>query len=618
VNRKSRRAQGKNSRSAPVSWQASARDLFLAAFRCHQEGRLAEADVLYRQVLKQDSSHADSLHWLGVMAAQLGRPEQAVALLRQAIGLRGDDPLFHSNLGNALQESDRLTEAIAAYGDALRLRPAFHEALSNLANALSLLGRQEAAKACARRALVLHPSFAEAANVLAVALTEGWQLTDAFRLYCRALLLVPGRAEAHSNLLMCQYYDPASDEARHFYEACLFARRYGPARPSPHFANLSAPDRRLRIGYVSGDFHTHPVGHLLHPVLSCHDPAQFEIFCYSNGTKMDAMTARLQGEVPHWRSLTGLSDHEAAAQIQADAIDILVDLSGHTGRNRLPMFALKPAPIQASWLGYWGTTGLPAMDYLLTDAVTVPPGQERWYSEKLVRLPRGRFCFAPPPDTPELVDAPSQTEGPLTFGSFNNLAKIGPAVVTLWCAILRELPGTRLVLKWATLEDPRVRQRVIDAFLAGGIKAERLDLRGNTPHAEMLAEYGDVDIALDPFPFSGGMTSCEALWMGVPVVTRPGPNPSSRQTFGFLQSLGLQQWAATDADDYRRIALELAAQSVGRKATRQKLRERVLSGSLCDAPGFTRHLEQAFRLMWRRYCGASPDQLDPCPVPGPE
>lgn len=300
-----------------------------------------------------------------------------------------------------------------------------------------------------------------------------------------------------------------------------------------------------------------------------------------------------------------MSDADLAAQIRADGIDILVDLSGHTAGNRLTVFGRKPAPVQAAWLGYFNTTGVGAIDYVLMDAATVPEGGERWFTEEVVRLPEGRFCYAPPDYAPPVAPLPARARGHVTFGSFNNMAKVTPAVIELWAAVLQAVPGARLILKWKSLADAAECDRLRQAFAAHAIAPERLELRGPTPHREMLTEYGDVDIALDPFPFCGGLTSCEALWMGVPIVTLPGSRPVSRQTLGFLNQLDASELAAPSAARYVAIAAELAG-DLDRLATlRADLRARMAGSSLCDGARFTRGLEAAYRTMWRRWCGAT-------------
>ena len=371
----------------------------------------------------------------------------------------------------------------------------------------------------------------------------------------------------------------------------------------PH-ANPRDPGKALNIGYVSADFRRHPVGFFLAPVLARHDRRRFSVSCYSGRGLADDLTERLKAGADAWRSVGGLSDEALATAIRDDGIDVLVDLSGHTAGNRLTAFALRPAPVQVSWLGYFNTTGMKAIDYVLMDAETVPEGAERWFTEEVIHLPAGRFCYGPPEDAPPVAPPPVEERGRVTFASFNNLTKVGAEVVGLWARILDALPSSRLVLKWRSLGDAAVRDRYQAWFAAEGIEPNRIELQGASPHAEMLAAYGGVDVALDPFPFSGGVTSCEALWMGVPVVTWPGARPVSRQTAGFLRALGLAELIAADREDYVAIAAGLARDRDGLTALRAGLRARMAASPLCDGVRFTRHLEAAYRDMWRRWCAS--------------
>ena len=368
-------------------------------------------------------------------------------------------------------------------------------------------------------------------------------------------------------------------------------------------------DRPLRVGYVSADFFHHPVGRFLEPVWAAHDTSRFIINAYSGVVREDALTDRLRAHASQWRQTLGLSDDELEEQIRADDIDILVDLAGHTGGNRLTVFARRPAPVQVSWLGYFNTTGLPAIDAVFMDADTVAPGIERQFVEEVVMLPDSRFCFNPPPYAPAVGRLPCQRRGFVTFGSFNNLTKVTPQVLALWARVLDQVPGSRLILKWKTLRDAGERSRLAASFAAVGGDPTRLDLRAASAHVDMLAEYGDIDIALDPFPFSGGITSCEALWMGVPVITWPSMRPVSRQTFGFLNLLGLaDELVANSADRYEAIAASLARAPDRLGALRAELRGRMQASALCDAPRFARNLEAAYRRLWIQRCAANHDR----------
>ncbi|MBV8167517.1 MAG: tetratricopeptide repeat protein, partial [Alphaproteobacteria bacterium] len=532
-----------------------------------------------------------------------GRHAEATAGLQRAIALAPDDADAHNNLGNALQGSGRLDDAVAHYERALALRPGFADAAANLGNALVLRGEIANALTRFEAALALRPDDPEILNSRGRARVELGDLAAARADFEAALARAPERAEIHSNLLFLANYDPALSE-----DALLAAHRaYGDAlaarlpAPAAH-ANKRDPARRLRIGYVSADLGRHPVGYFLQPVLAAHDAAAVEVVCYSGRAVEDDLTAQLRAAAGAWRRTVGVDDDALAAQIRADAIDILVDLSGHTAGNRLPVFARKPAPVQASWIGYFATTGVAAMDHVLLDAATVPAGAERWFTETVVRLPVGRLCYGAPAHAPAVAPLPAAAREQVSFGSFNNLTKITPAVIALWARVLDAVPGARLVLKWRSLADASERARLQAGFAAHGIAPARIDLRGHSAHAQMLAEYGDVDIALDPFPFCGGLTSAEALWMGVPIVTLPGARAVSRQTLAFLTQIGLTELAARDADDYVAIAARLAGDRDRLAALRAGLRDRITASPLGDGARFARALEAAYRAMWQRWC----------------
>jgi protein O-GlcNAc transferase len=615
--------------------------LFNTAYEHHQAGRVAEADHACRQALGIDPKNADALHLLGVIAGQTGFHQDSLALIDQALAVSPKFAEAHANRGVALMALGRGSEAVDAFQQSARLKPDHVMAHYGLGNALGNQGDLDGAVKAFRQALAIAPNFVEAQNNLAMALQQQDKLDEALEGFRKAvamsapsaqlqynlgvtlhqsglpheavgafeaaLALNPAHGQAHSNLLLARNYLPGSAEA--LIDAHRdFDRRHGrPLRPTaPTWRNQIDPDRRLRIGYLSGDFSTHPVGYLLAGPLAAHDAAQVEVFCYSNGSRPDAMTERLRACAHHWRDIGGRSDGTVSPLIREDEIDILVDLSGHTDKNRPLALARRAAPIQVSWLGYPGTTGLEAIDYAIMDPVVAPDGAEAWFTETLVRLPHSRFCYSPPEFAPEPRDAPDRGGASVVFGSFNNLAKIGLEVVALWARVLDAVPGSRLVLKWKALDQAGVRQRLTQAFAAHGVGPDRLELRERSAHAQMLAEYGDIDVALDPFPYGGGATSAEALWMGVPVVTLPSDRVAARQTLGFLAELDLQDLAAASLDDYVRIASALAADPARRGELRRSLRARMQASPLVDAKAFTPGLEQAYRQMWRRWCEGLP------------
>ena len=609
-------------------------NLFQAAFAHLNARRLGDAEVACIQALMLDPNHASSLYLMATILAEAGRPTESLEFIDQAIALGPNVAEAHGNRGITLMALGRLDEAERALRRAMELDPrraepwyalgnlkaqqkdhpaafeAFLKALeidprngrswTNLGIALQEMGKLDDAVAAYERARSLLPDEAAIYYNVGVAFHAQGRPMDALAANLRAIELDPRYVAAHSNLLFDMVYLTDSSAGGLLEAHKNWDRLHGPLELAPRaMAKGEDPERRLKIGYVSGDFRQHPVGWLLANVLPAHDKNQVEVFCYHNESTTDDVTERLKSSADHWRDIVGLDDDQFAEQVRSDGIDVLVDLSGHTAHNRLVAFAKRLAPVQASWVGYPSTTGLAAMDYLVMDAATVPPGAEAWCSEAVVRLPHGRFCYAAPLDAPPIAERP---EGPVVFGSFNHLAKVGPEVVRLWARVLDAVPGSRLVLKWKSLNEPSVRARLVSAFAAQGVGADRLELRGPSSHADTLAEYGDVDIALDPLPYSGGITSAEALWMGVPVVTWPQDRIASRQTLAFLAELGLTDLAAASEDDYVRIAADLAADPARRAELRRTLRPRMAASPLTDGARFTPGLEAAYRQMWRAWC----------------
>jgi predicted O-linked N-acetylglucosamine transferase (SPINDLY family) len=484
------------------------------------------------------------------------------------------------------------------------LRPQYLEALHNLGNALHGLGRPEEAVACFRQVLQLRPDYAEAYNDLGAALIALGLMQEAEHSYRRALQIRPDDAKTRHGLLVALNY--RSDEPLQvFREHLTWAERQAATtQPDTVHRNPPDPDRRLRIGYVSPDFRTHSVAFFAVPLLTHHDPAAVETYGYANVAHADATTAQLQSRCHHWRDVHAMPDDQLADRIRQDGIDILVDLAGHTAGNRLAVFARKPAPIQVTYLGYPNTTGLSTIDYRLTDALADPPGTtEQWHTEKLVRLPEGFLCYAPPPNAPAVAPLPAATNGYITFGSFNNLAKVTPKVVELWARILKAIPGSRLEMKGRLLKEPETRERVLRQFDAHGIGRERVDLVPNVPGmANHLAYYHRLDLALDTFPYNGTTTTCEALWMGVPVITLAGRTHAGRVGVSLLTRVGLPELIAENEDDYVQRAVTLARDPERLAALRAGLRPRMTQSPLCDGPSFARHVEAAYREMWRGWC----------------
>lgn len=502
----------------------------------------------------------------------------------QALAARGE---FKALLATCQQATD-------AWGD----NP---DMLLSVGSLLLQAGFLSAAQQCFRQGCVLAPRDLRPVANLANLAREAGDHIEARRLYGELLRHLPDHPIIRRNALINLEYDPEVSDALRLEQATAWgdwaiAQADG---PHPRPARRPLGSRRLRIGYVSADFCQHTVGLFVKDVLQAHDPTRMLAFAYSAGSVKDWVTEAIQATT-RFRDVATLNDPALAALIRQDEIDVLVDLSGHTGGSRLTVFAHRPAPVQVSWLGYFATTGLSCVDAVLLDDWHAPPRTEAQFVEPVIRLPGGRFCYQPVPWAPaQVAPPPCLPAGHITFGSFNNTAKFNDGTFDLWARILNAVPDSRLVLKWRTFNDDALCQSVRDAFAQRGVVASRLDLRGPSFHARLLEEYACVDIALDPFPFTGGLTSCEALWMGVPVVTWPQGRVVSRQTFALLSAIGLPELAAQDGDDYVRIAIALAGDRQRLAALRGALRERMRTSSLMNTAAFARALEQSLLNLWQ-------------------
>jgi predicted O-linked N-acetylglucosamine transferase (SPINDLY family) len=464
-----------------------------------------------------------------------------------------------------------------------------------------------------QRALDIKPDLAEACNNLGNALKEQGAPDDAVPYFRRALQTKPDFPQARSNLLLAlQYADGVTlaelAQAHAEYERC-HARALRPSS-LPH-DNRRDRDRPLRLGFVSPDFGQHPVGYFLVHVMENLAPESCQLVCYNDRWNADDLTKRFQAAATNWRDVAGWSDQQLAEQIRADQIDILFDLAGHTAKNRLLVFARKPAPIQVTWIGYPGTTGLSAMDYILADRYMIPADAEPYYGESVLHMPNVFSCFEPPEDAPEVGPLPAITNGFVTFGSFHNTAKITSPVVAAWAEILQRLPHSRLALKYRSVYGGSVRQRILDDFAARGIGADRLVFPATSHLKSVLPLYHQIDLALDPFPYGGATTTCEAMWMGVPVITCPGATFAGRYAYSFLTSAGLGDLVAPDRESYVERAVALASDLPCLEASRSELRRRMASSPLCDGPKFAADFLELLRSVWReRRSGTNSTSID--------
>jgi predicted O-linked N-acetylglucosamine transferase (SPINDLY family) len=562
-----------------------------------------EAIACFRRTLALKPDFAEAYHDLGLALKDQGSPDEVVECFRRTLALKPDFAEAHNNLGLALQYQGNVDEAVACFGRALALRPDFFEAVSNQGFALQYLGKLDEAVACYRRALEGNPELVGALSNLGTALAYQGKLDEAVECYRRALQLKPDYPETHSNLLFTLQYRAGTTLAELAAAHAEYDRLHaGPLRAAwrPH-ENVRDPQRPLRLGFVSPDFGRNPVGYFLIRALENLDPSQWQTVCYCYRVNNDELTARFQAAATLWRDVRGLSQERLAERIRADRIDILFDLAGHAGRNRLLAFARKPSPIQVTWAGYVGTTGLTAMDYILADRYEIPPRFDGYYCEKVLRMPDGYVCYDPPGYAPPVSPLPALKRGYATFGCFNNPAKIGGRVVEVWAEVLRRLPQSRLVLKYKGINDPSIAGPLASQFAARGIDPGRLEFLGRSPHAELLQQYQSVDVALDPFPYNGGLTTCEALWMGVPVITLPGETFASRHSLSHLSNVGLTETIAGTLEEYVELAVSWAADLPRLAALRSALRERMAASPLCNGRRFAANLAAVLRDRWQRW-----------------
>jgi protein O-GlcNAc transferase len=564
-------------------------------------GRHDESLRAFQIIAAAKPSNALAHTNLSVSLLRAGDPHAAIAAAEHAVDLDPTAPEAHAALGHGFNVLHRSQQAICEFDKALNLRPNYPDALLGVARAHRDLGRVGTAIAALLRAADMAPNLTSPLVDLATLFREFGDAAAARETLHKTVAMAPNLSPFYSNLLLDMQYDPDIDEAQAAAAAREWGRRQIAAVRAVSLAPDRDPQRPLRVGYVSADFYRHPVGWLGSAPIMAHDRAAVTTIIYANQTLYDPLTVALQGSVNSWVPIMGLDDDSLAARIAADRIDILVDLAGHTAGNRLGVFARRPAPIQLTWLGYAATTGLPVMDYMLLDQHHLSAGAESHILESVVCLPRIRFCYAPPDYAGEVAQSPSANGRRTTFASFNNSAKLNDAVIALWARVLAAVPRSRLLLKWRSFADPLLQERICWKFAQHDIDAARVQFDGASEHADMLRQYGEVDIALDPFPFGGGLTSCEALWMGVPVVTLAGLRPFSLQTHAILHAIGRPEWSASNADDYLHIAARLADDSNKLSDTRRNLRQQMAASALCDGPGFARSLEQVYRELWIKY-----------------
>ncbi len=604
-----------------------------------QSNQLQEAKSLFMRIAAVETRDAEVWYSLGMVSGALDAFDEAEKYFRRATEIRNDYGEAYFHLGRALQAQKKYRDSATSFEAAIAADPENAAAHHHLGMTFYVLGELDRSETALLKAILLdpdnlepyfllasqyqrigrmndtvslykeilnrNPNLPSAHNNLALVMQHQGIFAEAIKHYRIALELKSSRLDVHSNFVLCSNFVPKFTDS----EIAEIHRNYGDSAnrivtPGSDYQNIPDPDRRLRIGYVSPNLCMHSVAYFFEPLLAGHDAIDFEIFCYADVSNPDSVTERLRGTSAHWRDVHNKNNDTFTDLIRKDSIDILVDLAGHTAGNRLLAFAGKPAPIQVSYLGYPNTTGLASMDYRIVDQWTDPPGQgDEWYTEELIRLPRPFVCYQPSSSIPDVEPSPAQKNGFVTFGSFNNLAKMNRQVLDTWADILNAVPDSRIVLKNKPLRDSSVTDRIYAHFLSRGITEDRVATVGSEPlWLDHIRKYHQVDIVLDTFPYNGTTTTCEALTMGVPVITVCGERHSARVGTSLLNGCGLSELVGMSVDNYRGIAITLAGDSDRLAYYRESLREKLFQSPLCDGIALARAIENAYRNMWARWC----------------
>jgi len=564
-----------------------------------RRGRLAAAQEAYERSLALAPGYLGAQINLAYLLTERGQPQGAVQLLEQVLRQNPDLTAAWVARGNALKLLGELEQAEGAYRQAIQLSPRHISARYSLALLLLLRWSLPEAAALAKEVLTDDPKCAEAWTLLGAVQQAEAQSEEALLARRRSVEIEPN-ADRHSMLLLGMQYAAGvtAQELLQAHQAWdrAYAQPLDAAQPPPIFPNHE--NQPLRIGFVSTDFGFHPIGFLALRAIECLRELDCTVLCYNDRLAEDAYTRRFRAAAHEWRQVAGFSHEELAELIRRDEVDVLFDLIGHVGK-RLMVFARRPAPLQVTWLGYVGTTGLAAMDYVLADRHHIRSGEEAYYVERVLRMPRGYTCYGPPVDAPAVGPLPALAKGRVTLGCFNNPAKFSPRILGAWAEILRSVPGSDLLLRYGGLQQPSLQERLRGRFVERGIEPERILFEGWSPHREMLGGYSRVDLALDTQPYSGGLTTCEALWMGVPVVTFPGQTFAGRHSVSYLTTAGYGECIAADAADYVRLAVDWSSRLDELVGLRAQMRQRVGASPLCNGPAFARDLLAVLSSAWK-------------------
>jgi predicted O-linked N-acetylglucosamine transferase (SPINDLY family) len=566
-------------------------------------GDFTAAVAAYRRAAALDPGNVDAVSRLGDVLLRTGDTAGGVEAFGRVLAVRPNEPRAMNNLALALSNAGRHAEAVELLERALAIKPDYADAHNTYALTCEALHRKDDAARHYEEAVRLKPDFADAWSNLGTNLTEQGRIDEAADALRRSLAIRPNAHPIHSNLLLTLNYSSKLTPEDVTAEHRKWAEAFAPPTPPPPVPADRSPDRRLKVGYLSADFRAHTVAGFIEQLLTHHDRTQFHVTAFANVGRPDEMTHKLRGLADDWRPIPGLTDDQVAELIRADKIDVLIDLSGHTAGNRLLVLARRPAPIQCTLFGYPNTTGMKAVDYRITDSVSDPSGMtEHLYAEGLLRLPHLPWVYLPPPDAPEVRPLPALTGDTFTFGCLNNAAKISDGCLETWAKLLREVPHSRLVLLAGQSQVGA--NRLTERFAAAGVPADQLEFVFRLPRNEYFEAYSSFDLALDPFPYNGGVTTCDALWMGVPVLAVAGKSYVSRQGAAILTDAGLNEFVAESLERLVVLAKEWGGKREALAAVRAGLRSRVANSTVADGAAYVRDMEAALRRAWRERVAA--------------
>ena len=569
-----------------------------------KKGDMLSAVDAYEKALKIDPNYVEGYSNLGNALRECGQIKKAEIILLKALELSPNYANAHNNLALVYSDMDNYEKAMESFNSAIQINPMLIDPYSNIAGLYIKKGKLDKAIYFSKRAISLASNYAQPYNNLGVAFSRQCNIDESINNFKKAIKIKPDYYIAYSNYLFTLNYDHRLTSEQIFNEHSKYGNLFNNLQNNPYYLNNKDYDRPLNIGYVSPDFYQHSVAFFVEAILKNHNKDQFKVFCYADNTNIDSLSTKLRKMSYKWIVTCGINDDQLYNKIRSDKIDILVDLTGHTANNRLLVFARKAAPIQITYLGYPNTTGLKAIQYRITDEYADPPGyKENEYSEKLIRIPNNFLCYSPPDNANEAEFPPVIKNKYITFGSFNIPSKINNNVIALWSEILKKVTNSKIMLKSKYFGCQITKDLFINRFKQNGIEEDRLIIMGYLPsfndHRKM---YDNVDISLDTFPYNGTTTTCEALWMGVPVITLNGDRHASRVGVSILNSIGLMDCIADNEDEYINKAIYLANDIELLSNIRKNLRNLMKKSPLTDGKVFTKKLESLYRNVWKNHC----------------